>query len=42
MLRDVYYIPKLRSNLVSLGQLTESGYMVVMDDGVLEVFDKNP
>jgi len=42
LLRDVYYIPKLRSNLVSLGQLTESGYMVVMDDGVLEVFDKNP
>jgi hypothetical protein len=39
-LGDVYYIPKLRSNLVSLGQLTESGHRIEMDDDGLEVHDK--
>jgi hypothetical protein len=42
LLWDVYYIPKLKSNLVSLGQLTETGYRVEMDENVLEVFEKNP
>jgi hypothetical protein len=42
VLRDVYYIPKLKSNLISLGQLTEIGHQVVMDDDVLEVSEKNP
>jgi len=41
ILNDVYYIPKLKSNLVSLGQLTEIGHRVVMDDDVLEVTEKN-
>jgi len=41
VLPEVYFIPKLRSNLVSLGQLTETGHKIVMDDDVLEVFDKN-
>ena len=40
MLQEVYYIPRLCSNLVSLGQLTEIGYKVVMDGAELEVFDK--
>lgn len=42
LLQNVYYIPSLRSNLVSLGQLTETGYRVIMDEDVLEVFVKNP
>jgi hypothetical protein len=42
VLSDVYYIPKLKSNLVSLGQLTELGHRIVMDDDVLEVSEKNP
>ena len=42
ILFDVYYIPKLRSNLVSLGQLTEIGHRVVMDDDLIEVSEKNP
>jgi len=40
VLSDVYYIPKLKSNLVSLGQLTEIGYKVMLDDDELEVCDK--
>jgi hypothetical protein len=42
LLRDVYYIPKLKSNLVSLGQLTEDGCKVEMDEDVLKVFEKRP
>jgi hypothetical protein len=42
LLRDVYYIPKVKSNLVSLGQLTEIGCKVEMDGDVLEVFEKSP
>ncbi|CAD6344099.1 unnamed protein product [Miscanthus lutarioriparius] len=37
VLSNVYYIPKLRSNLVSLGQLTEIGHRIVLDDDLLEV-----
>jgi hypothetical protein len=37
VLSDVYYIPKLRSNLISLGQLTELGHKIMLDDDVLEV-----
>lgn len=40
VLSGVYYIPRLRSNLVSLGLLTESEHRIVMDDDVLEVRDK--
>jgi hypothetical protein len=40
VLLDVYYIPRLKSSLISLGQLTETGHRVIMDDDWLEVFDK--
>jgi transposase InsO family protein len=40
LLTQVYYIPKLCSNLVSLGQLTETGHRIEMDDDWLEVHDK--
>jgi hypothetical protein len=42
VLYDVYYIPKLKSNLVSLWQLTEIGHRVVMDDDLIQVAQKNP
>jgi hypothetical protein len=32
LLLDVYYIPILRSNLISLGQLTETRHIITMDD----------
>ncbi|KAH7866011.1 hypothetical protein Vadar_014222 [Vaccinium darrowii] len=40
-LKDVYYIPRLCSNLISLGQMTEVGYRVVLDGGKLEVLEKS-
>ena len=39
-LTDVYYIPKLRSNIVSIGQLDEQGCQVLIDGGVLRIRDR--
>jgi len=39
VLTEVYYIPKLRSNIVSLGQLEEGGCKVVLEDGFCKVYD---
>nr|GEZ70141.1 zinc finger, CCHC-type [Tanacetum cinerariifolium] len=38
---DVYYIPNLKSNILSLGQLTEIGCKVIMDENKLTLYDKN-
>jgi hypothetical protein len=37
---DVYYIPTLRSNIISLGQFEERGFKYVGEYGRLCVFDK--
>jgi hypothetical protein len=42
LLRDVYYIPKLRANLISLGQLAENGHMVLMDEDIITITEKCP
>ena len=39
-LTDVYYIPKLRSNIVSIGQLDERGCQVLIDGGVLRIRER--
>lgn len=39
-LTGVYYIPKLTSNIISLGQLKERDDKVVLEDGHLCVFDR--
>ena len=39
MINDVYYIPKLKSNILSLGQLVEKGYEVLMKDNYLRLKD---
>ena len=40
VLTDVYYIPKLQSNIVSLGQLEEARCKVVLENGWLQIFDR--
>lgn len=40
VLKNVYYIPALRSNIVSLGQATEVGCEVRMRDDTLMLFDR--
>ena len=39
VLTEVYFIPKLKSNIISLGQLEEGGCKVVIEDGFCNVFD---
>ncbi|KAJ1391337.1 hypothetical protein SESBI_36728 [Sesbania bispinosa] len=39
-IRDVYYVPDLRSNILSMGQLMEKGYSVLMKDRELQLKDK--
>ena len=39
-LQEVYYIPQLRSNIVSLGQLDEHGSEVLVKAGVLSIRDR--
>ncbi|KAG7599586.1 Reverse transcriptase RNA-dependent DNA polymerase [Arabidopsis suecica] len=41
ILADVFYIPELKSNIISLGQATESGCDVRMKDDYLTVHDKD-
>lgn len=40
VLTEVYYIPSLKCNIVSLGQLEEGGCRVEIDDNVLHVFER--
>ena len=39
-LTDVYYIPQLRSSIISIGQLDERGSEVLINDGVLRIRDR--
>ena len=36
---DVLYVPNMKSNLISIGQLLEKGYTVRMEDKILRIFD---
>ncbi|XP_019447306.1 PREDICTED: uncharacterized protein LOC109350530 [Lupinus angustifolius] len=38
-IQNVLYVPKMRSNLLSLGQLLEKGYTMLMEHRKLKVFD---
>lgn len=40
LLNDVYYIPELCNNIISLGQLSEDGNKVVLDGKYLWVYDE--
>jgi hypothetical protein len=40
-LTDVYFIPRLKTNIVSLGQLDENGCPSLIRDGFMSVWDRN-
>ena len=40
ILLQVCYIPKLKSNIISLGQLDESGNKIVIEDNVMKIYDR--
>ncbi|RDX84312.1 hypothetical protein CR513_34655, partial [Mucuna pruriens] len=33
-IKDVYYVPKIRNNILSLGQLVEKGYEILIEDSL--------
>ncbi|KAL0429361.1 UNVERIFIED_CONTAM: Retrovirus-related Pol polyprotein from transposon TNT 1-94 [Sesamum radiatum] len=41
LLHDVYYIPKMKNNILSIGQLMENGHKVKMEDKYLWLRDHN-
>jgi hypothetical protein len=40
VLPNVYYLPRLTANIVSVGQLDEDGYQVLLEHGVMRVRDE--
>jgi hypothetical protein len=40
VLTEVYYIPELRSNIISLGQMDEAGCKVLIENGELHIYDR--
>ncbi|CAL1392261.1 unnamed protein product [Linum trigynum] len=40
VLTNVYYIPQLKNNIISMGQLDENGCKIVIEDGVMCVLDR--
>ena len=39
-IEDVYYVPDMKNNILSLGQLLEKGYSVFMENKVMSLKDK--
>lgn len=40
VLTNVLYIPRLKSNIVSLGQLDENGCRIILKDGTMTIYDQ--
>ncbi|KHN19736.1 hypothetical protein glysoja_024837, partial [Glycine soja] len=40
-INDVLYVPNMKNNLLSLGQLLEKGYSMQMGDSQMKIFDTN-
>ena len=41
IIEDVIYVTGMQCNLLSVGQLVQKGYLVIMMDNSLKLFDKN-
>jgi len=39
IIEDLFYVPDMKCNLMSIGQLVEKGFSVTMDDESLKLFD---
>lgn len=39
MIKDALYVPRIKCNLLSVGKLVEKGFLMVMKDGALELFN---
>jgi len=41
IIEDVLYVPEIQCNLLSVGQFIQKGYLVIMKDNTLKLFDKH-
>ena len=41
LIQNIWYIPGMKSNLVSVGQLIEKGFSVTMKSNLLKLYDYN-
>jgi hypothetical protein len=41
-IHDVYHVPDLKHNLLSVGQLIEHGYKVLFEGASCRIYDKTP
>ena len=41
LIKDVWYVPSMNNNLMSVGQLLEKGFSVTMKDNLLQLYDCN-
>lgn len=41
IISDVLYVPEMKSNLLSVGQLLAKGFNMHLENGCLEVFDSD-
>ena len=39
VIQNVWYVPGMKSNLMSMGQLVEKGFSVTMKDNLLKLYD---
>lgn len=39
MIRDVWYVPGIKSNMMSVGQLIEKYFSIIMKDNLLKLYD---
>ena len=41
LIKDVWYVPRIKRNLMSMGHLIEKGFSVVMKNNLLKLYDFN-
>lgn len=41
LIKDVWYVPCMNINMMSVGQLLEKGFSVTMKDNLLKLYDCN-
>ena len=39
--KNIYYTPKLKQSLLSIGQMLEKNYKLVFEDKICKIYDKN-
>ena len=39
--KNIYYTPDLKQNLLSIGQMLEKNYKLVFEDRMCKIYDKN-